>query len=94
MPGDQAKEFRALWDEFELKETAEARFANAMDRLQPLLHNYFTNGGTWNTQGVTASDVDHRMAPIGVASIALGDLSEKLINLAVEQGILAPRVEG
>uniref|UniRef100_UPI000E202AAF HD domain-containing protein n=2 Tax=Pseudomonadota TaxID=1224 RepID=UPI000E202AAF len=39
LPADQAVEFRALWDEFELKATAEARFANAMDRLQPTLHN-------------------------------------------------------
>lgn len=92
LPHDQAKDFRALWDEFELKATNEARFANAMDRLQPLLHNFFTDGGTWSTNAVTASDVDRRMAPIGVASATLGDLSEKLIALAIEQGILAPRL--
>lgn len=94
LPDGQAQDFRALWDEFELKTTAEAQFANAMDRLQPLLHNYFTNGGTWKTYGVTASDVDRRMAPIGIASATLGDLSVRLIALAIEQGILAPRVEG
>jgi putative hydrolase of HD superfamily len=93
LPVGQAQEFRALWDEFELKATDEARFANAMDRLQPLLHNYFTNGGTWNTHGVTASDVARRMAPIGIASETLGDLSERLITLAVEQGLLAPQLE-
>ncbi|WP_267555548.1 HD family hydrolase [Rhizobium rhizogenes] len=90
LPRDQAQEFRALWDEFELKATNESRFANAMDRLQPLLHNFFTNGGTWSTNGVTSSDVDRRMAPIGIASGTLGELSEKLIALAIEQGILAP----
>jgi len=89
LPGDQAQEFRALWDEFELKATAESRFANAMDRLQPLLHNYFTDGGTWSTNGVTSSDVDRRMAPIGLASQTLGDLGDRLIALAVEQGFLA-----
>ena len=41
---DQALEFRALWDEFEAKASAESRFANAMDRLQPFLHNFFTEG--------------------------------------------------
>ncbi len=56
LPADQAVEFRALWDEFELKATAEARFANAMDRLQPTLHNFFTEGGTWKTPGVTSDD--------------------------------------
>jgi putative hydrolase of HD superfamily len=90
LPDDQAKEFRGLWDEFELKASNEARFANAMDRLQPLLHNFFTEGGTWRTNAVTSSDVDRRMAPIGIASATLGDLSSKLITLAIEQGILAP----
>lgn len=92
LPDDQAKEFRALWDEFELKETHEAHFANAMDRLQPLLHNFFTDGGTWSANGVTSAEVDRRMQPIGIASATLGDLSERLIALAIEQGILAPTV--
>lgn len=90
LPQDQAREFRALWDEFEAKASAESRFANAIDRLQPLLHNFFTDGGTWNTAGVTSSDVERRMRPIGEASETLGSLSARLIKLAVEQGILAP----
>jgi putative hydrolase of HD superfamily len=94
LPDDQAKEFRALWDEFEAKVTAEARFANAMDRLQPLLHNFFTEGGTWGSAGVTAASVERRMQPIGVASDRLGALSARLIALAVEQGILAPAPQG
>ena len=90
LPEDQAKEFRALWDEFEAKASAESRFANAMDRLQPLLHNFFTEGGTWSAGGITAKSVERRMQPIGMASDTLGDLSAQLIALAVEQGILAP----
>jgi len=90
LPDDQAKEFRALWDEFEAKATAESRFANAIDRMQPLLHNFFTEGGTWGSAGVTAASVERRMLPIGVASDTLGELSARLIALAVEQGILAP----
>jgi len=90
LPEDQAKEFRALWDEFEAKASAESRFANAMDRLQPLLHNFFTDGGTWSAGGITAANVERRMQPIGMASDTLGDLSAQLIALAVEQGILAP----
>lgn len=92
LPDDQAKEFRALWDEFELKASDDARFANAMDRLQPLLHNFFTEGGTWSANGVTSTDVDRRMAPIGIASATLGELSAKLIARAIEQGILATRL--
>jgi putative hydrolase of HD superfamily len=90
LPLDQAIEFRALWDEFEAKVTAEARFANAMDRLQPLLHNFFTDGGTWRTAAVTSAQVDRRMAPIGKASSKLGELADKLIALSIEQGFLAP----
>ncbi|WP_413712167.1 HD domain-containing protein [Rhizobium sp. Rhizsp82] len=90
LPEDQAKEFRALWDEFEAKASAESRFANAMDRLQPLLHNFFTEGGTWSSGGITAANVERRMQPISMASDTLGDLSAQLIALAVEQGILAP----
>jgi putative hydrolase of HD superfamily len=36
LPPDQAREFRALWDEFEAKETPEAKFATAVDRFQPM----------------------------------------------------------
>lgn len=93
LPENQAQEFRGLWDEFELKATSESRFANAMDRMQPLLHNFFTEGGTWSTNDVTSSDVDRRMAPIGLASDTLGELSKTLIALAIEQGILAPAVK-
>ncbi|WP_333900809.1 HD domain-containing protein [Agrobacterium pusense] len=90
LPADQAVEFRALWDEFELKATAEARFANAMDRLQPTLHNFFTEGGTWKTPGVTSDDVERRTAPIAISSDVLGKLCKELIESAVEQGILMP----
>ncbi|TCQ97271.1 HD domain-containing protein [Neorhizobium sp. JUb45] len=90
LPQDQAAEFRALWDEFELKATAESRFANAMDRLQPTLHNFFTEGGTWNTKGVTSADVQRRTAPIAVSSDSLGELCKQLVASAIEQGILAP----
>ena len=47
LPADQATTLRELWDEFEERKTPESRFANALDRLQPFLHNYFTEGQTW-----------------------------------------------
>jgi len=90
LPAQQASEFRALWDEFEEKQTAVSLFANAMDRLQPLLHNFFTDGGTWHANAVTAADVYRRMAPIGKASPALGELAERLIAIAIERGFIAP----
>ena len=44
LPEPQAAELRGLWDEFETRETPEARFAHAMDRFQAFLHNYVTEG--------------------------------------------------
>lgn len=64
LPEEQASELRELWEEFEARETAEARFANALDRLQPLLHNYHTEGGTWRIHGITREQVVARMRPI------------------------------
>src|SRR5262245_24167576 len=64
LPADQGRELHALWEEFEAGETAEARFANALDRLQPLLHNYHNQGGTWRAHGITRDAVLRRMAPI------------------------------
>src|SRR6056297_294642 len=52
LPADQAAEFRALWDEFESRQTPEAKFAGALDRLQPLLHNLYTHGRSWREHGV------------------------------------------
>ncbi|MEJ2725886.1 MAG: HD domain-containing protein, partial [Deltaproteobacteria bacterium] len=47
LPGDQAGELRGLWEEFEARKTAEARFAAALDRVQPVLQNYHTQGEIW-----------------------------------------------
>lgn len=47
LPDDQKEELMALFDEFEANETAEARFAHAMDNLQPLMLNHSNNGSDW-----------------------------------------------
>lgn len=88
LPDDQARELRALWDEFEAQTTADARFAAAMDRLQPTLHNFFTDGGTWRTPGVTVDAVNRRVAPVAKASTVLGDVTAKLVSTGVERGYL------
>src|SRR3546814_2405498 len=50
LPDGQGEGLRALWEEFEARETADARFARALDRVQPMLHNFHTEGGTWRTE--------------------------------------------
>jgi putative hydrolases of HD superfamily len=64
LPADQRDRFRLLWDEFERHETAEARFANAVDRLQPLLQNEHSGGGSWCGQVLADKQILRRMAPI------------------------------
>src|SRR5215213_3889812 len=67
LPPDQQSHFRELWDEFEAHATAEARFANAVDRLQPLLQNAHSGGGSWCGQSLVRAQIVRRMAPIEAA---------------------------
>ena len=64
LPADQREYFRQLWEEFEEHETPEARFANAVDRLQPLIQNAHASGGSWRGQTLVRAQVLRRMAPI------------------------------
>jgi putative hydrolase of HD superfamily len=88
LPPDQAASFRSLWDEYETRETPESRFANALDRLQPLLHNYFTRGHTWKKYGIRKNQVIKRMKPVDEGSHFLWDYVSSLIDDAVEKGYL------
>jgi len=88
LPPDQAAYFRSLWDEFESRRTAEARFAAAMDRFQPLLHNYHTCGGTWKEHGVRKKQVVSRNQPIENGSTTLWEYASQLIDDAVTKRYL------
>ena len=89
LPADQGAEFRALWDEFEAKETPESRFANALDRVQPFLHNYYTDGQTWQENNITSRQVHERMRPVKDGAPDLWEYVNILIADAVKKGILA-----
>ena len=88
LPPDQAAEFYALWQEFEARETADARFANALDRLIPLLHNYHSRGRSWQEHGIRSQQVRDRLASIDSGSLELWSYAEALIEAAVAEGIL------
>jgi len=60
-PDDQAKAFRLLWDEFEAAETDDAIFAKSIDRVQPVVANLETDGGTWPEYKVTAAQLQSRV---------------------------------
>ena len=89
LPAGQGRELRALWDEFEERRTPEARFARALDRLQPMLANYYLGGGTWQAHGIPASQVLEKVALIEDGSPALGDFARELVESAVRQGFLS-----
>jgi putative hydrolase of HD superfamily len=89
LPADQGAEFRALWDEFEEKATAESRFANALDRVQPFFHNYYTDGQTWQENNINSRQVHERMRPVKDGAPELWDYVNTLISDAVKKGILA-----
>jgi putative hydrolases of HD superfamily len=89
LPPDQAAEIRALWDEFEAGRTAEARFANALDRLMPLLHNYLNEGRVWRANQVTIDQIRRRMAPVAVGSATLGTVVETVLLASLKRGYLA-----
>jgi len=61
LPADQAADFRALWDEFEAAETDDAIFAKSIDRVQPVIANLETGGGTWPEYNVTADQLQSRV---------------------------------
>lgn len=90
LPADQAAEMRALWEEFERGETPEARFAAALDRLQPLLHNHQTEGATWQEYDVKADAVLKRTEWIAAGAPQLGVFARRLVEDAVARGILRP----
>lgn len=90
LPPPQGDELHALWAEFEAGETAEARFANAMDRMEPLLQNHANGGGTWRQHGITRAQVLARMAPIQSAAPSLWPAVMALIDEACSAGDIAP----
>ena len=94
LPDPQAAEIRGLWDEFEERRTREARFARALDRLQPMLLNMRTGGGTWVAHGVTLDRVLAKVELIEDGSPSLGSYARAMIAAAVELGFLKPAPPG
>lgn len=88
LPEPQADELRQLWREFEAQQTPEARFANAVDRLQPLLQAIHTQGKTWRQNGIRKDQVIERMQPIRAALPSLWGHVIELIEDAADRGYL------
>jgi putative hydrolase of HD superfamily len=90
LPHDQGSELRALWDEYEAQESPEARFAKAMDRLMPMLHNALGGARTWTELGVVEHQVREINRPIEEASETLWRFVSEALDRAVADGLLPP----
>lgn len=88
LPADQGSELRLLWDEFEAGDTPTAKFAAALDRIQPLLHNQQTEGGTWRIHGIKRDQVMKRVAPVETGAPELWPFVLQLIDDCVTAGYL------
>jgi putative hydrolase of HD superfamily len=88
LPEDQRDEFFALWDEFESRQTPEAKFAAALDRLEPILQNHRDEGHSWQKHGVTADRVHAAVKHIEEGSATLWGYTQTLLDDSVNKGWL------
>lgn len=88
LPEDQCLELRALWEEFEEKKSPEARFAASLDRLQPLIHNYKTQGVTWLANGITSDKVLKRNEILAESVPSLWEYAKDIIKDSVNKGYM------
>ena len=90
LPAEQGQMIRSLWEEFDAMETADARYAACMDRLQPFLHNTLTGGHTWGSGKVTRAAAEKRAAVIKEFMPEVYRWMAANMDLAVSKGWMAP----
>lgn len=88
LPKEQANEFIDIWEEFETGETAEAKFARTMDRLEPLLQNVSNEGGTWREYGVHYDKVFEKKKSMEEGSAVIWNYTKNLLEESVRKGFL------
>ena len=86
LPSDQGRELEALFDEFEAQETAEARFAKAMDNLQPVLLHEANGGGDWKEHEVTKEQIMRRQEKTRHGSEELFEVIKDIIDKHIAEG--------
>lgn len=86
LPEQQKKELIELFDEFEDFQTAESKFAHAMDNLQPLLLNNSNDGVDWRAHEVIASQVYGRQSKTARGSEKLYEITDQIIKDNIKKG--------
>lgn len=90
LPSEQGAEYRKLWEEFDAMDTPDSRYAAAIDRLQPFVLNYLTNGHTWKLGNVESAQVYQRIGPVKEALPELWEPIVKMIQESIEKGLIRP----
>ncbi|MBQ9755456.1 MAG: HD domain-containing protein [Lentisphaeria bacterium] len=89
LPEEQGEKIRELWKEFDKRATADARYADCLDKLQPFFHNILTEGFTWRHaiagKRTTRNQVEQRMLPLKDFMPEVYKWVQKSMNIAVEQ---------
>jgi putative hydrolase of HD superfamily len=88
LPSDQQQEFQQLWEEFEAQASPEAKFARAIDSMQPLILAYLNGGCSWQTHGIHRPQVIASKQHMDNGSTSLWHKTQQLLQQAVEKGIL------
>ncbi len=88
LPQDLASRFKDLWEEFEDRQTPESLLANSLDRLQPILNNYYSGGKSWRANGISRNQVRERNRIVGDGAPELREYIEDLLQRAVDKGML------
>ena len=88
LPEDQKADLTAIFDEFEERKTPEAKFARALDNLQPLLLNNSNDGGDWRNHDVTAEKVYERQSRTREGSEKLFEVTDKILKENIAKGNL------
>jgi putative hydrolase of HD superfamily len=88
LPAEQSEELRTIWEEFESLSSPEAKFARAMDSLQPILLAYHNKGWSWHEHNLVKSQVLEKKKPIAKGSTLLWEYTKSLLNQASEKGYI------
>ena len=89
LPDDQKKELSSLFDEFESSETPEAKFAHAIDNLQPLILNNSNDGSDWKEHGISARQIYGRQKKTAEGSRKLFEVTDQIIQNHIRKGTIS-----
>lgn len=91
LPQNMGSRIRALWEEFDKESTNEAAFAAALDRLQPLLNNFMTDGYTWREGAVERKSVEKRTDLIKRAIPRAAALLNEILDDSEKKGFFTKK---